>query len=128
MTIKTVKDIHGDIVKIDESTQKLYQFSNKNRELIYNAEIIENGSRTGFYTDYKEEGICDNIEEKINTFGNKLALQYAIAVDFNKNENDPKQEKWNKFIKYVKENENDFFDKHGDFKKKIMVNLEEILK
>jgi hypothetical protein len=124
--MKLGKDRYGEILQVDETVQKLYQFSNKKRELIYTAEIMEGGKKTGFYTIYKEEGVCNDTEEKISTFGNKLILQYAISVDFDKNENDPEQKKWNRFIKYIKENENAFFDEYGDFRKEININLEEL--
>ena len=121
MNIESVKDVYGRNLEIDAETRKLYSFSNKDEKIVYNAEIVENGKKTGFYTDYAVSGKVESIEEKLKQWNNALLYCYASAVNFRASENDPDKEIYSKFVKFVKENEDAFFTKTGDFRKKFLI-------
>lgn len=123
---KKVIDEFGREVEIDETTKKLYSYNNKKREIIYNAQIIENGMPSDFWTNYTENGIVDSIEERLKMWNNKILFLYALSVDFNALENDPNKEKYNKLLDFVKENMDKFFTKTGDFRAKFLVDKNEI--
>lgn len=123
---KKVIDEFGREVEIEESTRKLYSYNNKKNEITYNAQIVENGELTGFWTNYTEHGTVDSIEERLKTWNNKILLLYASSVGFKATENDPNKEKYNKILEYVKVNADKFFTKTGDFRKKFLVSDEEI--
>lgn len=126
MKIKNIVDEFNRELQIDEETKKLYSYSNKNRVITYSAEIIENGKPTGFWTNYEVAGTVDSIEERLKIWNNKLLLLYASSVKFNSSKNDPNKEKYNKIVEFVKANPEKFFTKTGDFRKKFLVNDDEI--
>ena len=128
MKIKKVIDEFNRQVEIDEETRKLYSFSNKDRKVVYNAEIVENGEHTGFFTNYTESGIVEDLEEKLSVWNNKISLLYASMVGFKASENDPDKVIYNKLVEVVKVNEDKFFTKKGDFRKKFLISDSEILK
>lgn len=121
MKTKNIIDIYGKKCQIDEETKRLYAYSNKNKEIMYNAEIIENGNPTGFWAYYKVDGTVDRIDERLKVWNNKLILLYASSVDFNASKNDAEKEKYNKFVDFVKENQEKFFTKTGDFRKRFLI-------
>lgn len=94
---------------------------------MYNAEIIENGVHTRFWTNYIEDGIVSDLEQKLKKWNNTLLYVYAKAVNFKSSEVDPDRVVWNKLVSFVKEHEGDFFDKYGDFKKKFLITEEQII-
>ncbi len=47
---KTVIDEFSNTVTVDYDNKKLYNYSNKDEIIYYNAEIIEDGKPTGFWT------------------------------------------------------------------------------
>ncbi|MCW6681877.1 hypothetical protein NHG29_03210 [Aerococcaceae bacterium NML160702] len=118
---KTIVDVYGNEVVVDLGTKKLHSFSNKDNKITYNAEIVEGGKSTGFYTDYVEQGQVTDLETKIKTFGNPIALIYAQAVEFDQSKNDPDRKIWNKLLSDVKANEEKIFTKHGDFRQRVSV-------
>ncbi|MCW6663971.1 hypothetical protein NHG23_08750 [Aerococcaceae bacterium NML190073] len=125
---KTVVNVYGETFTVDLDTKKVHSFSNKDNKVTYNAEIVEDGKPTGFFTDYVEDGQVTDLETKIRTFGNPIALIYAQAVDFDQTKNDSDRKIWNKLLEDVKENEDKIFTKHGDFKQRIIVkNLDIVL-
>lgn len=124
--IKKVIDEFGREIEIEESTKKLYSYNNKKNEITYNAQIVEGGELTGFWTNYTENGTVEKIEERLKTWNNKILLLYAASVGFKATENDPNKEKYNKIVEYVKANSDKFFTKTGDFRKKFLVSDEEI--
>lgn len=126
--IKRVIDEFNREVEIDESTRKLYSFSNKDKKITYNAEIVENGKNTGFWTNYTESGTVDSLEEKLKMWNNGLLLTYSVIVGFKASENDPDREMYNAFVEIVRQNEDKFFTKKGDFRKKFLISEAEILK
>lgn len=123
-----VIDGFGRELEIDEETRKLYSFSNKDRKVVYNAEIVENGKHTGFFTNYTESGTVDDLSEKLKTWNNKILLLYASMVGFKASENDPDKVIYNKIVEVVNANEDKFFTKKGDFRKKFLISESEILK
>lgn len=125
--MKKIIDEFDRELYIDEDTQKLYSFCNKDKKIVYNAEIIENGVHTGFWTNYIEDGIVSDLEQKLKKWNNTLLYVYAKAVNFKSSEVDPDRVVWNKFVSFVKEHEGDFFDKYGDFKKKFVITEEQII-
>lgn len=126
MTIKNIVDEFNRELQIDEDTRKLYSYSNKSHTITYNAEIVENGKRTGFWTNYTENGTVDSIEERLKVWNNNILLLYAASVGFKASENDPNKEKYNKIVDFVKANPEKFFTKMGDFRKKFLVSDDEI--
>lgn len=119
MAYITVTDEFGRKVDIDNSTQKLDSYNNKLCRAVYNAEIIENGKTTGFWTNYTVSATIDEIEPRLRVFGSPVNAQYAEMVEYRASKNDPDGKIWNKILAYVKEHESEFFDENGDFKKKI---------
>ena len=126
MKIKEVVDKFGRKCQIDEDTRKLYSYNNKAKKISYNAEIIENGKPSGFWTTYEERGTVDEINERLKTWNNVIICAYAEAVDFNAPGNDPDREKWEKVVEYVKDNEDEIFTKTGDFRKSYLIDPEKI--
>lgn len=125
---KKVIDEFNREVEIDENTRKLYSFSNKDKKITYNAEIVENGKNTGFWTNYTEAGTVESLEEKLKMWNNGLLLTYSVIVGFKANENDPNKEIYNAFVEVVKQNEDKLFTKKGDFRKKFLISEAEIIK
>lgn len=107
--------------------KKLYSYNNDLKKITYNAEIVENEKPSGFWTDYEESGVVEDIEERLQTWNNRVKLEYAAEVKFNAPKNDPDGEMWEKFVKYVKDHENDFFTKSGDFKKDFLIDPNKII-
>ncbi|MCW6664502.1 hypothetical protein NHG32_02285 [Aerococcaceae bacterium NML191219] len=124
---KKVINKYGEEATIDLRTRKVYKFNNRKQEIEYNAAIVENGETTTFYTDYVEKGTVDDLETKINSFGNPVALIYATAVNFNAEENDKDKKIWNALLEGVRANESKIFTKSGDFKKKIAVESSDLI-
>lgn len=122
-----VTNKYGEKVQVDTSTRNLYDYSNKNHKIVYNAEIVENGKNTGFFTDYEAEGTVDDIQERLKKWNNKLKLLYSTAINFDKPKNDPEGKIFKKFVEIIENNQDFFFDKNGDFLDKFKVSDEEIL-
>lgn len=117
---KKIIDVYDREMTINESNQKLHAFNNEKNEIIYTAQIIENGELTQFWTDYKENGTIDSIEQKMNFWGNPLKAHYATMVDYDSTKNDPDKRLWKEIIKFVEENQEKYFDEFGDWKEKIV--------
>ena len=126
MKIINVIDVDGREVKVNEDTKKLHSFSNSKKVITYNAEIVEDGKGTGFWTDYTVTGVVEDVEERLDMWNNHLRFIYANTVSFNASKNDPDKKIWNKFVEFVKENEEKFFTKKGDFRAKYLVSDREI--
>lgn len=126
--MKKVVDEFGRTVVVDDSNKSLYSFCNRTKTITYNAEIMEGGKHSGFFTNYSEKGTISDIEEKLKVWNNMIRFEYAKNVGFDSEKNDPDREKWKKVVEYVKQNENLFFTKTGDFRKKFLVSIEKILK
>lgn len=125
--VLTITNKYGEKVQVDTSTQKLYDYSNKNHKIVYNVEIVENGKNTGFFTDYEAEGTVDDIQERLKKWNNKLILLYSASVDFDKHKNDPDGKIFKRFVETIENNQNLFFDKSGDFLDEFKVSDKEIL-
>ena len=119
--MKKIVDEFDRELYIDDTTQKLHSFSNRDKKIIYNAEIVENGIHTGFWTNYTEDGIVSDLEQKLKKWNNTLLYVYAKAVGFKSSETDPDKAVWNKFVSFVKEHEEDFFDKHVTLKRNLLL-------
>lgn len=127
--MKKVIDIYGHETLIDETSQKLYTYNNRKKEIQYNAEVMDdNGNRTGFFTNYIEKGIIIDVNDKLNVWNSTLKFYYASMVGFKASENDPDRKIYDKFVEYVKNNEEKFFTKTGDYRKKYLVNIDDIKK
>lgn len=122
MKVKEIVDVYGRKLTINEDTQKVYVFNNKNKKITYNANIIEDGKVTKFWTEYVEEGVVEDIETKMNTFGNVIKATYAKHVGYDSEKNDPEKTIWKKYIKEVEENPTKYFTKDGDWKQRITLN------
>ena len=127
-----IKNMYNEVVEVNDAKAKVHQFNNEKNFIIYNAPIVENGKETGFYTDYKILGLVTDIETKIKSFGNKVALVYATEINFNQDKNDPKKYKWDAMLGFVKTNEEKFFKKSGDFRirisKDVLDGLKKVIK
>lgn len=123
--IKEVTNIYGKKVKIETDGQKVYSYDNKKRRVQYNAKWVDSASGYS-WTDYVEEGTVEDLETRISVFGSRLEEIYARTVGYNATDNDPDQKIWNKFVDYVKRNEEKFFDEYGDYKKDFIISEDEI--
>lgn len=79
-----------------------------------------------FFTNFVETGTIDSIEDKLNVWNSRLKLLYLKKIGFDPENNDPDGTVWKKFVDFVKENEDRFFTKKGDFRKKFLISLREI--
>lgn len=117
--MKNVTNVYGRNHTIDETTQKLLSYNNDKKVVVYNAEIIDDGKNSGFYTDYIESGIIEDIEQRMSAWNNPIKLAYALMVDFNAGKNDKDGRIWKACVEYVKNHESDFFTKSGNWKQRI---------
>lgn len=115
----TVTNIYGEECVVDDASKKLYRFSNKNKKIQYAAQIIENGELKNSWTDFIVEGTVDDIDEKLQMFGNPVKHSYAIEVKFDVEKNDPKRKLWNEYVQHVKDNYEKYFTKKGDWRRSI---------
>lgn len=121
---KTVKpqkvtDVYGRKVTIDANKRKMTDFDNNKREIIYNAPIIDKGSKVTFYTDYKANGTINDVEEKLNTYNNPVRIAYAVLTGFASEKNDPDKKIWKKIVQYAREHEDELFTKSGNWRSDI---------
>jgi hypothetical protein len=123
MLAKKVTSICGEEVFIDESTRKLYDFNNKRKEVTYSAQRLDDGM---FWTCYTQKGTINDIELKLRSWNNLILLAYARLVGFKASENDPDKKIWKAIIKHVKDNEEKFFTKTGDFRKSVKITDDDI--
>lgn len=104
-------------VLVNEAEAKLVRFSNKNKCASYNAPEAELVYGLKMYADYIVNDITiDDIDTKLSSLTNPVRFYYAELVDYNATDNDPEQKLWNKLVDFVKVNEEEFFNKYGDFK------------
>jgi hypothetical protein len=123
MLEKKVTSICGEEVIVDESTKKLYDFNNKRKEITYTAKRLDDGM---FWVCYTERGTINDIELKLRSWNNLILLAYARLVGFKASENDPDKKIWKAIIKHVKDNEEKFFTKTGDFRKSVKITDDDI--
>ena len=124
---KKVKDTTNREVVVDYGDRKLMDYSNADEIITYNAEIVENGNPTGFYTDFKEAGIIEDVEERLEKWNNAIKLAYATVVDFNASKNDSNREIWNGIVELIKRNPGFCFDENGDFREELSINPKEAI-
>lgn len=79
-----------------------------------------------FFANFIEKGTVNNIEDKLKVWNSKLLLVYAKSIGFDWEKNDSDRAIWKKFVENVSKNEDKFFTKEGDYRKKFLVNLDEI--
>lgn len=118
MLERKVMSICGEEVIVDESTKKLYNFNNKTKTITYIAQRVDDGM---FWTCYTEKGVINDIELKLRSWNNLILLAYARLVGFKASENDPDKKIWCAVVKYVKDNEEKFFTKTGDFRRFVKI-------
>jgi hypothetical protein len=118
MLERKVTSICGEKVIVDESTRKLYDFNNKTKTITYIAQRVDDGM---FWTCYTQKGTINDIELKLRTWNNLILFAYARFVDFKASENDPDKKIWRAVVEHVKENEEKFFTKTGDFRKSAKI-------
>lgn len=120
---KEMVDTYGVTRYFAEGTRKIYNFNNSKKKITYNAMCLtildDSKVENPFYSDYIEEGTVDNIEDKLEAWNNPVRLMYALWVNFNQTRNDPDKKLWNKVIEYIKNHEEEFFTKKGDWKQRI---------
>lgn len=113
-------------MQIDKDSKKLYNYNNKLKKISYNAKIVKNGKPSGSWTNYEEDGVVEDIEERLQTWNNRVKLEYSAKVKFNAPKNNPDGKIWGEFLKYVSSHENYFFDEYGDFRKDFVIDPEKI--
>lgn len=128
MRFKKIIDEFGSEVIIDEDSRKIYSYSNKKQIITYSACIIENNAPTDFWTNYTVNGTVTDLEDKLRVWNNILLGGYSKAVDFDSQKNDPDKKIWKKFVEQIRNEEDKYFDKYGDFKSKYLVSENEIAK
>lgn len=120
MKVKNIVDEFGFKSQIDENTKGLYDYDNDSHIIIYNAQTVKNGERTGIWTNYAESGTVESIEERLKKWNNKVLFLYSVTVGFNAPKNDPEKEKYKKIVDFVKENPEKFFTESGNFREKFI--------
>ena len=128
MQLKKVIDEFGHEVIIDEDSRKIYSYFNKKKIITYSARIVENNASTDFWTNYTVSGTVTDLENKLRVWNNILLGGYSKAVDFDSRKNDPDKKIWKKFVEQIRNEEDKYFDKYGDFKSKYLVSEKEIAK
>lgn len=128
MQLKKVIDEFGREVIIDQDSQKIYSYSNKKKIVTYSARIVENNVPTAFWVNYIVSGTVTDLEDKLRVWNNILLGGYSKAVDFDYRKNDPDKKIWKKFVEQIRNEEDKYFDKYGDFKSKYLVSEKEIAK
>lgn len=135
MNIKAVKELlgwkeTGKIVDVDYDQKKVYMFSNRNRWVIYNAPIIENGKEIGFYTNFTEEGIVTDTDAKIRSFCGGTFVILLFCRYLKSKGKDFDEIYSSKLHRYIDLNHGKFFDKYGDWlrtsKVQSLVNWEDV--
>lgn len=122
MKIIDVTDEQGRRLKVDASTQKVYAYNNKKALIEYNAEIVENGIRTGFWTNYVASGKLEDIEDRVKVWNGVVKSAYAASVNFNASKYDPDGKIETGLIEYIRNHEEEFFDEYGDWKSDLIIN------
>lgn len=124
MNIKTVNEYllgneTGKFFDVDIDQKKVYRFNNRQRLVVYNAPVIEDGKYTGFFVDFMEKGTVTNTEEKIKSFstGNYLMLLFSMYLA-NGGKKFTHQD-FLKMVKYVDLNSGKFFTKSGDWRRRV---------
>lgn len=118
---KEVTSVYGDTKLIDESMKKIYDYNNSKRTITYNVITAPSSNEPciPYYCEYTEDGIINDIEDRLNTWNNPVKLTYALMIDFNAAKNDPNKKIWDTCVEYVKNHESEFFTKNGDWKQRI---------
>lgn len=128
-TEKVISRETREIRYIATDTKKMIYFNNTKKVVVYNAEIVEDGKKTGFYCDFEQRGIVDDIEVKLNSTHNNVKWFYVFelvherpyAYDFD-------GEIWHKVEDYVKENPSQFFYKNGNWRKHLSKEVKDTLR
>jgi hypothetical protein len=123
MLERKVTSICGEEVVVDESTRKLYDFNNKTKTITYSAQRLDDKM---FWVCYTERGTINDIELKLRTWNNLILFAYARLVGFKASENDPDGKVWEAVVEHVKENEEKFFTKTGDFRRFVKITENDI--
>lgn len=119
--IKVADVYSGKELNVNASRKKLHTYSGKNHTVNYCAPIVENGEETMFWAEYKEQNApLPTVEERLKSFGNALYISFCLAVD-----SDPDGSIWRGFVDFVRLNEDEFFNKDGDFRKRFRISPEE---
>ena len=124
---KKIVDCYGVPCLVSDFNRKIVRFDNKKQIITYNApsirldlctfeQYIYDNYDLLSYTDYTENGVVTCIEQKAEAQDSPAKIAYAIATDFNSVKNDPNKLIWHNIINYIKENQNDFFTKCGNWK------------
>lgn len=119
-----VIDEYGNMVSVDSETKSLFSYSNKEAKITYVGEIIENGEKEfGNVTRFCVSGTVDDIESRLYTWNNIPRLVYDEWV-LKYNQDDMY---WNALVQYIKDNKDKYFDEHGDWKEKYIVNEDDAI-
>lgn len=119
-----IKDDQGRDVYVNINDRKIYDYSNKENWIEYNARIYRDGEPTMFFTNYREAGKVLEVKDRMETWNNAAKLGFAIAsADLNKND---KEVAWQGLIEHIKKNEEQYFDSNGDWKLDLKVTAADI--
>ena len=129
MDVRAVIDELGRQVDIDYDTKRLYDYDNDLRRVIWKAKIAkEDESESESYVTFVEDGTVDSIEQRMSKWNNFLAVMYAEAVRFDPIVNDPNKKIFKIFVEMVKLEEDKYFTKSGNLRKKYCMGAEQLSK
>lgn len=111
--MKKVIDVYGRKVIVADEQKQMVSYRNEEKMIRFNAEIVEEGRRTGFFTDYAETGVVSNLEQMVSQ---SMKIFYPAAVGYAASDNDPDGEIYGRMAAYIRENQDIFFKKNGDLK------------
>lgn len=109
-------------VIVDDNKRVMTDFDNAKQLIYYSAP--ESNSETEHWVNYNENGIINNVEEKLLTYNNIIRINYASAVNFAASKNDPERKIWNKFVEYTKNHQDELFDKDGNWRTDATIGID----
>lgn len=117
-----VVDEFGKNRRVNMNTAKIRSYDNVKKKIVYNGQTDDD-----YWVDFVTDGVVDDIEERLNTWNNTVKLIYAEKVKFDAKKYDPDNEIWNDVVEKVKENEEQFFTKTGNWRKQISPKMKLII-
>lgn len=111
---KVISIWSNEEIFVDDTNKRLMWYNNETKTAMYNAPIVDNGKPTQYYTDYIEDIVIDDIEERAGAAHGNIRWLYATRIIHSDRANDPNREKWKNLIDYIKEHEEEFFLKNGN--------------
>lgn len=106
----------GKTIKVDLDNAQIRSYNNKKNEAIYSTVDLDGKLPVDVIVNKQ----ITDIEERLSTWNNPVRANYAVnMIQGNKEKNDPESKIWNSIVEYVKNNQNEFFTKNGDWKQRV---------